>query len=57
MCGCEKGKDKGDNKHTCKIQKFTLILTLKFQSGKTVPSKYLRPLKHPLKNNLNLSNI
>ena len=35
MCGCEKGKDKGDNKHTCKIQKFTLILTLKFQSGKT----------------------
>jgi hypothetical protein len=41
MCGCEKGKDesnsgnKGNNKEICKIQKFTLILTLKFQSGKT----------------------
>ena len=44
MCGCnkgkdkDKGKDKGKNecsKNICNNQKFTLVLTLKFKSGKT----------------------
>ena len=46
MCGCNKGKDKdkgkgkdkGKNecsKNICNNQKFTLVLTLKFKSGKT----------------------
>ena len=55
MCGCDKGKDGGNggnggsnssNKHTCKSQKFTLIHTYKFESGKTEKLKkdfYSRP--------------